>query len=271
VEPTALAGLALLAMLPDGAVENAVREAADWLGTIQQPNGALGPSAEIAAPGWGTAYAMLLWAALGGYEAERKKAADWLLGLAGVTWPPDQTGVLGHDTSISGWPWVDGTHSWLEPTALAVLALRREGLADHERVREGVRMICDRAVPSGAWNFGSSVIFGATLHPQPAPTGLALLALSRSECERRLIEGGCRYLRRTLPGVRSPRSLGWGLLGLEAWERRPEEAEAWLAESHSRIDRGTNSPIDFAHLLLASSPRSSTLLGLRTKPVVDSP
>ena len=38
-----------------------------------------------------------------------------------------------------GWPWVDGTHSWVEPTALALLVMGREGLSGHSRAREGVR------------------------------------------------------------------------------------------------------------------------------------
>ena len=45
----------------------------------------------------------------------------------------------------SAGPGSSGTHSWVEPTALAVLALRREGLGSHARVQEGVRLLRDRA------------------------------------------------------------------------------------------------------------------------------
>ena len=75
VEPTALAGLALLASATDAPADRLVREAADWLAGIQRPDGAIGLSAQIPAPCWGTPYAILLWAALGDYEAERSKAA----------------------------------------------------------------------------------------------------------------------------------------------------------------------------------------------------
>jgi hypothetical protein len=295
VEPTVLAGLALLASdatavdqdrpnydLSTGPIhppsprpspargeggytgteETAVREAAEWLAGIQTPNGSLPPCAGMSAPGWGTAHAILLWAALDAYEAERQRAAAWLLETAGETWPADETGVLEHDTSIPGWPWVGGTHPWLEPTAWAVLALRREGLADHIRVRDGIRMICDRAIPSGAWNFGSAAIFGANLHPQPAPTGLALMALAGSECDAGLIQRGCAYLRRTLPRIRAPRSLAWGLLGLRAWQQRVEHADAWLAESFSRLGDGHAGPMDLAQLLLAASAESLEVLGI---------
>ena len=107
----------------------------------------------------------------------------WLLDQGGVAIPnlaaPERT--VGHDTAIVGWPWVADTHSWLEPTAVAILALRREGKVDHPRVREGLRLIRDRAIPTGGWNYGNNIAFGRDLRPQPAPTGIALLALAGIE------------------------------------------------------------------------------------------
>ena len=261
VEPTALAGLALLASRPDAAVDRVVRQAADWLAEIQRPDGALGLSAGIAAPPWGTPHAMLLWAALDGYQAERRQAAQWLLQFAGESWPADQTGVIAHDTSIPGWPWVEGTHSWLEPTAMALLALRREGYGEHARVGQGIRMICERVLPGGGWNFGNRAMFGATYPPQLASTGFALLALTADASVSNLIDGGCRYLRRRLPGVRAPRSLAWGLMGLDAWQQRPAEADRWLARSFAWVRRNRANPLDLAQLILAADHRTIGLLG----------
>jgi len=262
VEPTALAGLALLASTPGDVSDPVAREAADWLAEIQRPDGSLGPSAQIPTPCWGTPYAILLWAALGEYGAQRRKAVHWLLGLAGETWSLDRTSVVGHDASIPGWPWVDGTHSWLEPTALAVLALRRERLESHPRVRDGLRIICDRAIPAGGWNYGNSEVFGKSLRPQPAPTGIALLALAATDAPDDLIGGACRYLRNTLPRIRAPRSLAWGVIGLEACQQRPARADAWLEESFSRVRRDRPSPVDVAQLLLAASRRTLEILGI---------
>src|SRR5262249_5595629 len=41
-----------------------------------------------------------------------------------------------HDINLHlvGWPWAEGTFSWIEPTAWACLALRRAGFGDHPRV-----------------------------------------------------------------------------------------------------------------------------------------
>ncbi len=261
VEPTALAGLALLACTPDAAADRVVRKAAEWLAEIQSADGALGLSARIATPGWGTPWAMLFWAALDDYQPQRDKAAQRLVRTAGETWPAKASGPIAHDTSIPGWPWVEGTHSWLEPTAMAVLALRREGQGGHARVRQGIRMICDRALPGGAWNFGNPAMFGRTYPPQLAATGFALLALTGEDTAGELIEGGCRYLRRTLPHVRTPRSLAWGLIGLEAWQQRPAESDAWLEDSFAWIRRNRANPLDLAQLILAAHRRTIDLLG----------
>ena len=119
---------------------------------------------------------------------------------------PERT--VGHDTAIVGWPWVADTHSWLEPTAVAILALRREGKVDHPRVREGLRLIRDRAIPTGGWNYGNNVAFGRDLRPQPAPTGLALLALAGIDDRSEVVERAVGYLQESLPSTRgSPVSL----------------------------------------------------------------
>ncbi|MFW6125324.1 MAG: hypothetical protein ACOC46_04180, partial [Pirellulales bacterium] len=237
VEPTGLAGLALAASAPGGAAGPLARRAADWMAEIQNADGSLGPSAEVSAPGWGTSHAVLLWAAVGGHEAERRSAVQWLLGLEGETWQFDRENAVGHDPSIPGWPWVAGTHSWLEPTCLALLALRREGMGAHPRAGDGIRVVRDRAISTGGWNYGNSGVFGKSLRAQPAPTGIALLALAGTQAPDRLIKRACGYLGQVLPRVRAPRSLGWGLLGLDAWGRRPAEAEAWLEESFARLRR----------------------------------
>ena len=265
VEPTALGCLALLATAPsdpDGAADRMVGEAARWLASIQQPDGALGLSATLSSPEWATPYAMLLWANLQGFNAQRQKAAEWLLGRRGHTFKKDFGAVAGGDSSIAGWPWVAGTYSWLEPTAIAVLALQRQGLAGHERIKEGVHLIRDRAISTGGWNFGSNMVYSTNLRPQPAETGIALLALRRSGAPDEMIGKACAFLERALPSIRSAQALGWGLLGLTAWGRRPAEADAWLEESLNRSIRNSEAAVQLAYLLLASDPRSLALLGV---------
>ena len=107
----------------DGA---AVTAAADWLAAIQQPDGSLGVSARPTDAGVDDRLTPSCsgrrWRVTSPGVAG---AASWLLRQKGTIIPAgaDPDRVLGHDTTLVGWPWVDGTHSWLEPTVLAVLAL----------------------------------------------------------------------------------------------------------------------------------------------------
>jgi hypothetical protein len=260
-EPTALASLALLAVDNDRAPALA-RDSARWLARMQRPDGAVGVNESLPAPTWPTSYAVLLWSATDGGAEPAERAVGWLLQARGETFRKPESSPLGHDTSIPGWSWVDGTHSWLEPTALAVLALRRAGRGGHERVRLGLDLIRDRAIPEGGWNFGNNVVFGASLRPKPGPTALALLALAGVETATPLVERSLDYLAEQTERVRSPQSLGLGVLALAAWERAPDAVVGRLEEAYRRLDDRGDRSCSLAYLLLASTGRSLDLLGL---------
>src|SRR5436190_29174 len=49
---------------------------------------------------------------------------------------PETAETLDIDCQLIGWPWSDGNFSWVEPTAWAVLALRRAGHGNEPRVEE---------------------------------------------------------------------------------------------------------------------------------------
>jgi hypothetical protein len=270
VEATALACLGLLSCSPgdgSGPVLDAVRRGAGWLVGMQNLDGSLGVSPASPHPGWTTPYAILLWRALERYGQERRRAAAWLLGQKGTSLPvadPTQS-IIGHDSSLVGWPWVDGTHSWIEPTALAILALSGEGLGDHPRVDEGMLVITDRALPHGGWNCGNKTVFRRELRPQPGPTGLALLALATRtrKVRPRAVDPAIAYLCRTLVDVRAPISLGWGVLGLRAWAASPPEADAWLGQSYADSSGRRDSTVGLALLLLAGGERASAYFGAR--------
>ncbi len=161
--------------------------------------------------------------------------------------------MVGHNTSLVGWPWVPETHSWLEPTAFAILALSREGFGDHPRVQQGLDLILDRAIPGGGWNYGNRAVFGRTLRPQPGPTGIALLALAALGVSTPVIPAAIDYLLGTLPNVRAAASLGWGVLGLRAYHACPSVADSWLADALDRSLRRTDATLGLAVLLLAAA------------------
>jgi len=258
-EPTALAALALLASGDDSAPS---RIAAEWLAKMQRSDGSVGIG-EGTLSGWMTPHAMQVWAAFPDYTASLHRGSRWLLGLKGLTLNPkeDPAQIAGHDTMLVGWPWVAETHSWLEPTAMAILALSRDGFAKHDRVIEGLAVIRNREIAYGGWNYGNKAVFGKALRPQPAPTGLALLALAGVDTQTRAISRAIDYLTKALPGVRACASLGWGLIGLQAWGVRPEASESWLLEAYTRVQGKPDAAPKLACLLLAASDRTLSLFG----------
>jgi hypothetical protein len=268
VEPSCLAALGLLANQDSPGEEGwAVAIAtARWLVSIRQPDGSLGVTLELPEPGWATPFALLVWSSLGGFETERSKAFGWLLGLEGQTMARSKGDPMGHDTSIPGWPWVAGTHSWVEPTAMALLALARGGFADHARARDGVRLLLDRAIPTGGWNLGNPVVFGKPLRPLPGPTGLALLALAKMRAHSKIVDQALDYLCSALAMTLAPVSLGWGLLGLRAWGAWPVEGEKWLVSAYKADAARKHRTIELAMLLLAAEPRSLEFLGIVARP-----
>ena len=126
VEPTALACLGLLASRDapgsnlgadanEGTdqVSGAVTSATFWLATIQGADGSLGLTQTQLTPGWTTPLAVLVWQALNVHETSRRRAVDWLLRQEGkrMSAADDPEKIVGHDTSLAGWPWVVDTHS----------------------------------------------------------------------------------------------------------------------------------------------------------------
>ncbi len=258
-EPTALAALALLAGEWTVPADVKLR----WLSDIQAPDGSVGINAHEPSPSWPTPLAVLAW--LAGNSALRtprsalpqrppwsrhvRRATQWLLQTAGNKLSPRGEG---HDTTLVGWPWAAGTHSWVEPTALAVLALKYAGHGSHPRTREAVRLLIDRLLPGGGCNYGNTVVLGQQLVPHVQPTGLTLLALAGERDPAGRIERSIEYLLRVLDEHTSPASLAYGLLGMAAHGTQCCMAEEWLSTAASGA-RKRESALEMALLLLAQA------------------
>lgn len=86
------------------------------------------------------------------------------------------------DNSLQGWSWLADTFSWVEPTAVCLLALkqwRRRAVraVDPSRIDDAERLLLDRVRRGGGWNYGNSNMLGAELHAYVPTTALALLAM----------------------------------------------------------------------------------------------
>lgn len=254
-EPTALAAIALAA---GGRCEPA-REAAEWLVAMQRSDGSVGVRPDEEEPKWPTSLAISAWKAVDQADRRerfadpRRRAVRWLLGAASRPLPRDPN--LGHDTTLVGWPWADGTHAWVEPTAFSVLALRGEGHGSHPRVREAIRLIWNRQLPDGGWNYGNTKVLGSVLRPHVQPTGVALTALGGTRDIRVRAARSIRFLRRALEPQTSVVSLAWGIIGLAAVGEPLESAAVWLG-LQARLSHNVNATHRLALLTLASlNPR----------------
>jgi hypothetical protein len=242
------------------------RQAADWLADAQAGNGAVSVRPGHSTPRWPTSLAVLAWladAAIPGgppRQANIDRAVSWILSMGGEIL--ETAPYLGHDTTLVAWPWVQGTHSWIEPSALHLLALKAAGLADHARAREAVRLLIDRQLPSGGCNCGNTFVMGAQLRPHTQPTGLALLALAGEQDSSGKVERSLQQLARNISARSTISSLAWALHGLAAHDRAPAQANAWLETAHQRSRKWGQSPYKDALAALASLCARSPLVAL---------
>lgn len=241
-EPTAWAAMALIQA---GRMREA-RAACDWLRKNQSSDGSVGVSQKQATPSWPTGLAILAWtrwdeanSGKNRYEKNRLRAIEWGLASHGRT--IERKPEIGHDTTLVGWSWASKTHSWLEPTAIFVRALTESGYADHERTREGARLVVDRLLPDGGANYGNTRVLHQFLLPHVQPTGLAMWALASQSVDDPRIAASLDYLERQLDEPLGAPSLAYALIGLAAHGRRSAIARALVAEAATRQVTGPSS------------------------------
>lgn len=243
---------AILAISLSGGGEDIITRARSRLATSQSVDGRIPISPDHSNAFWPTPIAIMAWHGSEPHKANRQRAVDFLIRITGrhFTNPPDSP--VAHDPSIRGWPWIEDTHSMVEPTALSVLALRASGHREHSRTREAIRMLMNRQLPNGGWNYGNTMVYGRELYPQPEATGLALAALS-GEVPSRELERSLAYLESRVSRLRTPLSLAWSLIGLGAWGIRPGKAKPWVLECLDRQAKsGAFLTSDLSLILLAS-------------------
>ncbi len=260
-EPTALAVVALLAH--DRA--DAAAPHVDWLLERQAANGRFGIDDQQSDPGWATAWSALALNAAArtgiGNARQRvavKRAIDWLVGVEGSI--AERVDGRNEDPSVKGWPWVEGTHAWVEPTAMSLLALEHTGHAQHPRAVSAVRLLHNRLLEDGGCNYGNTIVLGQTLRPHLQPTGVCLLALAGSDDFTGRVAKAIDYLARELSSHTTTESLAYGLMGLAAQNQWPSQGIDWLASGYRRtLERGA-APYKLALLALAALGASCPLI-----------
>jgi hypothetical protein len=185
LEPTAYALMALAAGSRDQSFERGWERVRSW----QRRDGAWRPCTQVDQPHWATSLVVTLHCLLGAYDDAFLRGTGWLLGSTG-----SETGLISRaahllspsmvdfDPGFGGWPWHADNSSWIEPTAHALIALKRArphypGGGLTERVAEGERMLLERRCSDGGWNYGNRLVLRQDLPSYPETTALALLAL----------------------------------------------------------------------------------------------
>ncbi|MHA3771590.1 hypothetical protein ACXR0O_08640 [Verrucomicrobiota bacterium sgz303538] len=194
---------------------------------------------------WPTPLALLAWWGWQGGVEVANRAIQFLNEVRVQTWEIDPVENQ-IDPRLKGWAWVAGTSCWVEPTALAIFAIERYGPRT-DRTNEGVRLLLDRQLPKGGWNFGNTVVYGSELYPTEETVGVVLTALA-DHCEQPKVERSISFIEQRLQRIRTPLTLAWGILGLAAWGRRPANADEWIAECLDR--QKLFGPFDTSHLAL---------------------
>ena len=173
---------------------------------------------------WPTPLAILAWHKSHSQIKNKSQAIKFLINTTGIHFKRKPDSSLAHDTQIQGWPWVANTHSWVEPTALALIALKISGFGEHQRAQQATRMLLNRQMNQGGWNYGNTIVFEKELRPFPKDTGMALNALEDQVAKER-VKQSLAYLKSQVTSLFTPLSLGWGLMGLGAWGERPVDGQ----------------------------------------------
>jgi hypothetical protein len=247
---------ATLALGIAGTAPELVARGRQRLVEVQLPDGGLSTAPLHPGTAWPTAIAVLAWQGAAAERDAQRRAVAHLLATRGSTFRRQPELPLGDDPSLPGWPWVAGTYSWVEPTSLALLALAVVGETASARFDEGRRFLLDRQISAGGWNYGNGSMFGRELYPAPESTGPALAALAGQVGED-AISKSLAYLATEIATVRTPIALGWSLLALGAWARRPESAARALVDTLARPSALADfDTVELALLLLADrAPR----------------
>ena len=178
IEPTCWARLALSALA--GSAASPVKRAQAFLHTLPHTNGLV---FESGLPGPNHAWnGLALLAESSSGEADgpfRRRLIDGLLSAKGIALEQDGSPVR-QNNRLQAWSWTDGTFSWIEPTALCVIALKKARVASpsvRTRMTEAEALILDRVCEGGGWNYGNAQVLGQDLRPYVPTTALAVLAM----------------------------------------------------------------------------------------------
>ena len=132
-----------------------------------------------------------------------------------------QSEVIRQDNSLQAWPWVDGTASWVEPTAWCLFLLKKlrsqtPGLEAAERIRVGEQFLFDRVCHDGGWNYGNKEVYGTKLWPYVPTTAVALVAM-QDQRNHSVVTRSLEQLQKDVASERSVVAIALTIICLRAY------------------------------------------------------
>jgi hypothetical protein len=217
--------LMLLALIATGETQEA-QPLVKWVHQNRNADGSIGLNREFPYEGlWNTPLLAITMQHLR-LTPEKDSAIEFILNYRSIQVESSPDNDV--DTSLTGWPWVSNTFGWVEPTAWALLALALAGKSDHPRAIEGRRLLENRCIQEGGWNYGNKVVFNHTLMPFWDTTALALLALGNNNPPLR--DKNLALLEKARPEIHSLLTASMVCLCLAKFGRETDEIRNRIAE-----------------------------------------
>lgn len=205
----------------DGARERSL----SWLLDAQNRDGGWGIKQNDHQSGWQTSWALLALNAISGDPQAIQAGINWLRNFGFSSLENNETNRLiqkqfNIDTNLNGWTWQPGQASWIEPTAMALLALHQIANISQEdhMILEAVQYLDDRRCQGGGWNFGNPVMFNQPLPPKIHHTALCIITLSQV-APHLVQEDDKKTLNLLLADAQRPLGIAMGILALKSIER----------------------------------------------------
>jgi hypothetical protein len=213
LEPTFYAALALHG-------DPAADEAWDLLQSWQREDGSWRPSADVQVASWGTALCVTLAHVRGDLGDPFHKGVANLVETSGaesnlINRARARMGGIEaeRDLSLKAWPWKPNTSSWVEPTAHALVALKKASgrvPGAGQRVRMGEAQLLNVQCSDGGWNYGSPSALRVELPAYPETTGVALVGLQGHPNLGKSLDLAAKWLQETA----SPLANAWLTIAL---------------------------------------------------------